>query len=153
MTTQRRWFKVLLGGGIGLMALALVFGLLTPFVFSIAGPGGFGPTGTPGGVMGPGMMGGMMGPGMMGGGGFNGSFNAPFGFGPFGWLMALPGLLFPLGLLMMVGAGGVWLVQALRPGPVAQGNASQAPSKQCPNCGQPVQSNWRNCPHCGTALS
>lgn len=122
MITYNRWFKVLFGGGLMLMGLALVVSLLAPFIFGITGPWMGSATGTPGGMMGPGMMGGMMGPdmmsemmgsGMMGSGGFNGPFGAPFGFGALSWLMALPSLLFSLGLLMLVGAGGVWLAQSL----------------------------------------
>lgn len=125
MITYNRWLRVLFGGGLMLMGLALVVSLLTPFIFGIAGPWVGSATGMPGGMMGPGMMsemmgnsmtgmpGGMMGPGMMGSGGFNGPFGAPFGFGALSWLMALPSLLFSLGLLMLVGAGGVWLAQSL----------------------------------------
>lgn len=155
MTTYSRWFKILFSGGIGLMALALLISVLTPFVFNIAGPWGFGSAGIPGGMMGsgaigPGMMSGMMGGGMMGGGGF-GPFSASSGFGGLNWLLALPSLLFPLGLLMLVGAGGVWLAQT--PVPTAQGDSGPIPSKQCLHCGQPAQSNWRHCPHCGATLS
>lgn len=103
MITNNRWFKVLLSGGIILMALALTVSLLTPFVFSIAGSWWGAAPGTPDGMMGPGMMSGMMGGGMMGGGGFS---------SPFGWLVALPRLLFALGILLVAGAGIVWLAQA-----------------------------------------
>lgn len=113
MITYNRWLRVLFGGGLMLMGLALVVSLLTPFIFGIAGPWVGSATGMPGGMMGPGMMSEMMGNSMMSSGGFNGPFGASFGFGAFSWLMALPSLLFSLGLLMLVGAGGVWLAQSL----------------------------------------
>lgn len=85
-----------------------------------------------------GMMGGY-GRGMMGG----------WGFAPFGWIGMIFMWLFPLGYLVLLVLGIVWLVRAVsRP-------MSQPPvalNKTCPNCKQPVQADWRNCPHCGTAL-
>jgi uncharacterized membrane protein len=81
----------------------------------------------------------MMGPGMMGG----------WGFAPFGWIGMLLMWVFPLGVLVLVVLGIVWLVNAVsRP----RGQAPVAPAKTCPNCARPVQADWRNCPHCGTAL-
>jgi len=81
---------------------------------------------------------GMMGPGMMGG----------FGFAPFGWIGMLLMGVFPLGLLVLVVLGIVWLVRAVSR-PTSQ--SPVAPAKTCPNCARPVQADWRNCPYCGTA--
>ena len=83
--------------------------------------------------------------GMMGGygGGMMG------GFAPFGWIGMLLMWVFPLGVLVLVVLGIVWLVNAAgRP----RSQAPVAPAKTCPNCARPVQADWRNCPHCGTAL-
>ncbi|MGH2521240.1 MAG: hypothetical protein ACRDH2_01945 [Anaerolineales bacterium] len=100
MTAPRRWFKALLGGGVLLMALALAIGLLTPFIFMMAGPGALGSTG----------MSGMMGCGWM-------------MDGALGWLWALPLLLFALGILLLAGAVIVWLAQA----PIMRGPSIPAP--------------------------
>ncbi len=83
--------------------------------------------------------------GMMGGygGGMMG------GLAPFGWIGMLIMWIFPLGVLVLVVLGIVWLVNAVsRP----RGQAPVAPAKTCPNCARPMQADWRNCPHCGTAL-
>ena len=83
--------------------------------------------------------------GMMGvyGGGMMG------GFAPFGWIGMLLMWVFPLGVLVLVVLGIVWLVNAVgRP----RGQTPVAPAKTCPNCARPVQTDWRNCPHRGTAL-
>jgi uncharacterized membrane protein len=86
-----------------------------------------------------GYRGGMMGPGMMGG----------YRLAPFGWIGMLLMWVFPLGVLVLVVLGIVWLVNAVsRP----RGQAPVAPARTCPNCARPVQADWRNCPHCGTAL-
>jgi len=81
---------------------------------------------------------GMMGPGMMGG----------WGFGPFGWIGMIFMWLIPVGLIVLVVAGIIWLVRAM-------GGAGGPPSsaRTCPNCGRPVQADWRNCAYCGQALS
>ena len=83
--------------------------------------------------------------GMMGGygGGMMG------GLAPFGWIGMLIMWIFPLGVLVLVVLGIVWLVNAVsRP----RGQAPVAPAKTCPNCARPVQADWRNCPYCSTAL-
>ncbi len=87
---------------------------------------------------GPGYQG-MMGPGMMGG----------YGFAPFGWIGMLLMWVFPLGLLVLVVLGIVWLVRAVGR-PTSQ--PPVAPAKTCPNCARPVQADWQNCPYCGAAL-
>ncbi len=71
----------------------------------------------------------MMGPGMMG-----------YGFMPFGGWMWI----FPLGFLVLVILGIIWLVKAL-------GKPQSAPvgMHACKNCGNQVQDDWKNCPHCG----
>jgi len=85
-----------------------------------------------------GMMGGY-GRGMMGG----------FGFAPFGLIGMLLMWVFPLGLLILVALGVVWLVRAVSR-PTSQ--PPVAPAKTCPNCARPVQADWHNCPYCGAAL-
>lgn len=80
---------------------------------------------------------GMMGPGMMGG----------WGFSPFGWVGMTFMWLIPLGFIVLVALGVVWLVRA-----VGSGKQSALPGQACPSCGLTVQADWRNCPHCGTQL-
>ena len=80
---------------------------------------------------------GMMGPGMMGG----------WGFSPFGWVGMIFMWLVPLGFILLVALGVVWLVRA-----VGSGNQSALAGQTCPSCGRTVQADWRNCPHCGTQL-
>ena len=88
---------------------------------------------------GPGYRGGMM-------GGYSGMMG---GFTPFGWSGMLLMWVFPLGVLVLVVLGIVWLVNAVsRP----KSQTPVAPAKTCPNCARPVQADWRNCPHCGTTL-
>jgi uncharacterized membrane protein len=71
------------------------------------------------------------------------------GSAPFGLIGMLLMWVFPLGVLVLVVFGIVWLVNAVsRP----KSQSPVAPAKTCPNCTQPVQADWRNCPHCGTAL-
>ena len=100
---------------------------------------------------------GMMGPGMMGsewsGGwcpfcGGTGSYPGGSFGGIFGWLFMLVAMLFPLGLLVLLILGIVWLVRA-----VSRPQGGIAPSPQaCPSCGKPVAGDWRHCPHCGETL-
>jgi len=90
---------------------------------------------------------GLGGYGMMGG--YGGGMMRDFGFAPFGWIGMLLMWVFPLGVLVLVVVGIVWLVNAVsRP----KSQTPVAPAKTCPNCARPVQADWRNCPHCGTAL-
>ena len=96
---------------------------------------------------------GMMGPGMMGGDwslGWcpfcGGTGRSPGGFygGFFGWLFILPAMLFPLGLLVLLILGIVWLVRA-----VGRPSSAVAPSTpECPKCGKAVEVDWRVCPFC-----
>lgn len=95
---------------------------------------------------------GMMGPGGMMGRGF-------WTF-PLGGVMMLSAVLIPLGVLILVVVGVVWLVNNLsrsgrapadRVPPVEQ--VPPAPGRNCPNCGKPVQDDWKACPYCGTSLS
>ena len=99
-----------------------------------------------------------MGPGMMGRGGMMGGWcpwcggTGQFGSGGllgglFGFLFTLLGLLIPIGLLVLLILGGVWLVRSM--GGVT---APPAPAKNCPGCGRPTEHDWQNCPYCGTSL-
>lgn len=128
------WAKVLIMSSIGLLALVLILNLFAPLLWwQFGGWGynncfGFGDWG------------------MMRGGGGSGMM----GYYPFGGLGMLIGLLFPLGLLALLVAGIVWLVQA-----VGRSGASRpvaSPTHACAHCGQPIQANWRNCPYCGAPL-
>ena len=99
----------------------------------------------------PGMMRGF---GMMGRGGF-GIFN-------------VVGIIFRLvqfGALVLVIVAGVGLISSLigirRPEPTAVVNTTtttatpvqpSTPAQVCPNCGRPVQADWKLCPHCGQQL-
>ena len=103
-----------------------------------------------GAVLGPFFVGGS-GPGYWGRGDMMGGYGGGMmgGFAPFGWIGMLLMWVFPLGVLVLVVLGIVWLVNAVsRP----RGQALVAPAKTGPNCARPVQADWRNCPHCGTAL-
>lgn len=96
---------------------------------------------------------GMMGPGMMGGGwsegwcpfcGGTGRYPGGFFGGILGWVFILAGMLFPLGLLVLLALGIVWLVRA-----VGRPPSGTTPSPQtCPKCGKPVAVDWRVCPFC-----
>ncbi len=120
--TQVNWTAV--------VALSIV--ALFAFLIGVSLFGGFGGYG---GYRG----GGMMGPGMMGG----------WGFAPFGGIGMLLMWVFPVGFLVLLVLGIVWLVKAVsQPG----SQMPVAPAKTCPNCARPMQADWRNCPHCGTAL-
>lgn len=77
---------------------------------------------------------GRMGPGMMGG----------WGFAPFGWAGMLLLWLLPVGLVVLIVLGIVWLGRAVR-GPAA-------PARACSSCGRAAQLDWRSCPYCGQAL-
>lgn len=87
---------------------------------------------------------GMRGPGMMG----------SWGFGPFGWLVMSLMWLFPLGLLVLLILGIVWLARQVSSptGPTA-GSPPAPAGRPCPNCGRPTQADWRVCPYCGQALT
>jgi uncharacterized membrane protein len=80
---------------------------------------------------------GMMGPGMMGG----------WGFGPFGWIGMIFMFLIPVGFLVLIVLGVIWLIRS-----ITGGTKPASEMRSCPNCGRGVQPDWRNCPYCGTAL-
>ncbi|MGC9397540.1 MAG: zinc ribbon domain-containing protein [Anaerolineae bacterium] len=133
------WMPILILGLIALLVLAGGLGLLTLAFGRYQG-------------MGPGMMG--QRPGSWGGwcGGIA-RFGSGRGMGWLGWLFTplfmLVGWLIPLGLLALLITGGVWLARGLRQ---SETTASASPAATCPQCGQPVASNWHNCPYCGTEL-
>ncbi len=81
------------------------------------------------------------------------------GFGhmfPFGWIGMLLGLVIPVGLLVLLVVGGIWLVTRLaKPGSPANSPIQplqNVPSRSCPSCGKPVQGDWKACPYCGSSL-
>ena len=81
---------------------------------------------------------GMMGPGMMG----------QWGFGPFGWIGMIFMWLIPVGFILLIVLGVVWLIRA-----IGSGENPTSPARSCHNCGRSVQADWRNCPYCGETLS
>jgi hypothetical protein len=95
---------------------------------------------------------GMMGPGMM-----YGWDN--WGMGPgdyprvgllggiFGSVFSIFGMLIPVGSLVLVFLGCVWLIRSLSE-PKSPNNTSST----CPACSQQVSATWKHCPHCGEAL-
>lgn len=93
------------------------------------------------GIMGRGY--GMMGPGMMMGG---------WGFTPFGWLGMILMWILPLGFLLLLAGGVVWLVRALGGAPTA-GPQTPPLAETCPGCGRPIQADWQHCPYCGQSLA
>ena len=116
-----KWFL-----GIALV-LILFFG---PYLFGLlfAGMGyGYGMTLAPDASAGVGYGRGMMG---------------SFGFFPFG--MGLMWLI-PLGTIVLIVLGVVWLVNNLNGPKVVQGRV-------CPSCGKPAQADWKTCPYCGNNL-
>jgi len=79
-----------------------------------------------------------------------GGMHRGFGMMPFGGFF---GGLISLGALALIVLGIIWLVRRLRT-PVAPAApiVPAAPALACRNCGNPVESGWRNCPHCGKKL-
>lgn len=123
------WSQVLVFGLVALVVFALGLSVL----FLLLG-GGWG----------------MMGPGGMGGGwcpwcGGTGRLGG-------GLLSTILGLtivcLLPLGVLVLLILGGVWLARNTGRG----GFSSPSSSLACPNCGRSVEPEWRNCPYCGEDL-
>lgn len=129
------WTKVLIISSITLLALMLILNLFAPLLWRQVGGWGYA---YPSGYQGGGMMRGGNGPGMMG-------YAHPF-WGPSMFL----GWLFPLGLLVLLVAGVVWLVQSVGRSGAPLPTAS--PTRACAHCGQPAQADWRNCPYCGAPL-
>jgi len=127
------WTAVLVFGGVVLLVVLIGLGLLAML------SGVYGGMGTAG-------RGGMMG-GWCPWCGWTGLFGSGGVGGLFGLVFTPMGLLIPLGLLGLLIAGGVWLVHN-----IASASAVVPPSRMCPNCGQPVQADWRNCPYCGEPL-
>jgi len=94
-----------------------------------------------------------MGPGMMGGqtqGGWcpfcGGTGRSSGGFlgGVFGWVFMLMAIVFPVGLLVLLILGIVWMARV-----VSRSTAQSAsPGQTCPHCGKAVEVDWRACPFC-----
>lgn len=80
------------------------------------------------------------GTGRFGGGGLGG--------GLFGLLFMLPAMLIPIGLLVLLILGGVWLVRNMG----GTGSAPPTPARKCPACDRPIEPQWRHCPYCGEEL-
>jgi len=123
---SRNWMWVL----VGIVALVLGIGVLG-FLAGPIGGWGWGCPGCP----------------MMGRWGW--------GFGGMGWglglLMMLLGLAIPLLVLGLGIAAVLWLVQQVTrsSGPAP----STTPTAFCPQCGRPVQADWKHCPFCGASLT
>lgn len=62
----------------------------------------------------------------------------------FPWGMIFGGVIW-LGLLVLVVLGALALARAIS-------GSMGSPGATCPNCGRPVQADWRLCPYCGQAL-
>lgn len=79
------------------------------------------------------------------------------GWGMFGWII---GLIFNIGLLVLLILGIIWLVRQVtgtRPG-TGVGVSSSPPAappsgRTCPSCGRPMAAEWTVCPYDGTPLS
>jgi membrane protein implicated in regulation of membrane protease activity len=65
-----------------------------------------------------------------------------FGFFPF-WMGLM--WLVPLGTIILVVLGAVWLVNNLSGPKTVQG-------RNCPSCGKSAQADWKTCPYCGNGL-
>jgi len=121
------WTQVLVFGAVVLVVFILGVTLL-PFLF-----GGWG-------VMGPGMM-----------SGWSPQYGGWLG-GVFGWLFMLVAMALPLGLLVLLILGIVWLARTVGGLGPASGPAPST-ARTCPNCGQSVQADWQACPYCGENLT
>ena len=126
------WTQVVVFGVVALLVFIIGVNLVSP---------AWGGSWEPWGRQGSGQM---MGPGMMGG----------WGFGPLAWLFMALWFLFPLGLLVLLVLGIVWLFQQVSSPARPAAGSPQAPAGQpCPNCGRPAQADWHVCPYCGQALT
>jgi len=115
----------------------------------------------PGGMMGGRDFGRGFGGGMTPFGGMMGG-RGGFGLGLFMLPLMLLRWLFPLAIFGLAIYGLVAWFNRRKVAPAAPMAASvasapveatvAAPGKTCPNCGQPVQADWKHCPNCATAL-
>jgi hypothetical protein len=151
MSKALQW---IIGIGVVLVVMALVFSFVAPFIFARFGYAAMGANpqfgdGRAFGNWGPGHMFG--GRGMMGG--FRG-FGLPFmGFG------MLLGPLALIGLVVLI----VALLTRRNPAPVAAAAVAPAPAPAapaapvsattpCAHCGQPLEAGWKACPYCGEKI-
>jgi hypothetical protein len=100
--------------------------------------------------------------GMEADGSMHGFTRGGWGFGPFGLLFGVIGMLFRFGLLALLLFGGLLLWQRLSgSGNTASGIVNDLSSRissmftraTCPKCGHAVQSQWQHCPNCGHPLA
>ncbi len=134
-----KWLKWLVWGGAALLAVGFLFTLIAPAMGG--GAWGYGHDNC----------------------GWWGGWDTMTGYGrlgyrPLGWLGMLFGLFIRLGMLALVVAGGIWLVNALTTGgidlsTIRQNAQTRTDAAVCPACGKPVQPDWNTCPYCGTALN
>ena len=143
-----------IGIGVALVVVAIVFSSLAPFLLPRAAAAGAPRFTLPNRIFGPRIP---LIPGF------------PFRFGPFGRrmpffsLFGLAGCIWPLllaGLIILAISAfsrrpvAPAALPPLAPPPAAQAAAPPAPVSQavCSNCGQPLQPGWRHCPNCGTLV-
>jgi len=108
--------------------------VLLVFLVGVSLLGGWGYGGW--GMMG-GYRSGMMRPGMMG----------SWGIGPFGGIGMIFMWLIPVGLIVLLVLGIIWLVKA-----VTSSGSPPPPARTCPNCNRAAQADWHTCPYCGQVL-
>ena len=72
-----------------------------------------------------------------------GNDESGYGGGLSGWLFMLPMSLLPLGFLVLLAVGIVWLVRT-----VSGTQPTAAISKVCPERHSALQAEWKACPYC-----
>jgi len=122
MSKALQW---VIGIGVIVVAVAVVFTALWPLFAPRAAWAGHG-------GMGSGHM--------LGGGGMMGGWGMPF--------LGLGMLIWPLAAIGLTVIGAAWLARRLG-NPGAPETRPAGLSLACVHCGQPLQANWKACPNCG----
>jgi hypothetical protein len=94
--------------------------------------------------MGPGMMGGQTQSGWCPVCGGTGRIAGWGSAGIWGWFWMVGIILLPLGLLVLLILGIIWMAR----GAIRSPSEPQASGQTCPKCGQAVEVDWRACPFC-----